>query len=205
MRLEITCQDRLGLCQEILAILRENEIDLRGIEVDPIGKIFLNFPAMEFADFQALMPKIRRIPNVEDVKTTSHMPSEREHYEFNLLLSTLPNPVISVDAKGHIDVINSAGAALLSTDKDALKGEHIDDCLGGFSVGRWLERKPKDPDNAQVKCGRSVYYANLFPIWLTDDEGEPSFAGAVVHCQSEPIAVPGVSEQGSAAFAANPN
>lgn len=201
MRLEITCQDRLGLCQEILAILRENEIDLRGIEVDPIGKIFLNFPAMDFADFQALMPKIRRIPNVEDVKTTSYMPSEREHYEFNLLLSTLPNPVISVDAKGHIDVINSAGAALVNTDKDSLKGEVIDDWLGGFSVTRWLERKPKEPDNAQVKCGRSVYYANLFPIWLTDDEGEPSFAGAVIHCQSEPIAVPSLGAQSSAAFA----
>ena len=201
MRLEITCQDRLGLCQEILAILRENEIDLRGIEVDPIGKIFLNFPAMDFADFQELMPKIRRIANVEDVKTTAYMPSEREHYEFNLLLSTLPNPVISVDAKGHIDVINSAGAALLNTDKESLKGELVDDWLGGFSVLRWLERKPKDSDNAQVKCGRSVYYANLFPIWLTDDEGEPGFAGAVLHCQSEPIAVPSLGEQSSAAFA----
>lgn len=201
MRLEITCQDRLGLCQEVLAILRENEIDLRGIEVDPIGKIFLNFPAMEFADFQALMPKIRRIPNVEDVKTTSYMPSEREHYEFNLLLSTLPNPVISVDAKGHIDVINAAGAALLTTDKNALKGELVDDWLGGFSIQRWLERKPTDADNAQVKCGRSSYYANLFPIWLTDDEGEPIFAGAVIHCQSEPIAVPSLSSPTAAAFA----
>ena len=201
MRLEITCQDRLGICQEILAILRENEIDLRGIEVDPIGKIFLHFPAMDFADFQTLMPKIRRIANVEDVKTTAYMPSEREHYEFNLLLSTLPNPVISVDAKGNIDVINSAGAALLNTDKSQLKGELVDDWLGGFSIGRWLERKPTDANNAQVKCGRSIYYANLFPIWITTKEGEPSFAGAVIHCQSEPMATPSIGSEGSAAFA----
>lgn len=201
MRLEITCQDRLGLCQEVLAILRENEIDLRGIEVDPVGKIFLNFPAMDFADFQALMPKIRRIPNVEDVKTTAYMPSEREHYEFNLLLSTLPNPVISVSSKGQIDVINAAGAALLNADKDALKGELVDDWLGGFSIQRWIDRKPTEPSTAQVKCGRSSYYANLFPIWLTDDEGEPAFAGAVIHCQSEPIAVPSLGHGSAAAFA----
>ena len=201
MRLEITCQDRLGIGQEILAILRENEIDLRGIEVDPIGKIFLHFPAMDFADFQTLMPKIRRIANVDDVKTTPYMPSEREHYEFNLLLSTLPNPVISVDAKGSINVINSAGATLLNAEKDSLKGEQVDEWLGGFSVTRWLERKPRDPDNAQVKYGRSVYYANLFPIWITNSEGESSFAGAVIHCQSEPIAVSSISPQGSAAFA----
>lgn len=200
MRLEITCQDRLGLCQEVLAILRENEIDLRGIEVDPVGKIFLNFPAMEFASFQLLMPKIRRIPNVEDVKTTAYMPSEREHYEFNLLLNTLPNPVISVDAKGHIDVINSSGAALLNAEKDALKGELVDDWLGGFSLQRWLERKPEDSKMVQVKYGRSAYYANLFPIWLKDEEGEPSFAGAVVQCQTEPLIIPSLGAQSSAAF-----
>ncbi|RUO25788.1 transcriptional regulator TyrR [Aliidiomarina minuta] len=200
MRLEITCEDRLGLCQEILAILRENEIDLRGIEVDPVGKIYLNFPALEFADFQELMPKIRRIPNVEDVKTTPYMPSEREHYEFNMLLSTLPNPVISVDAKGHIDVINSAGAALLNQDKSELKGAWVDDWLGGYSVVRWLEKKPQEATTAQVKCGRSAYYANILPIWLTDEDGEPSFAGAVIHCQSEPVGIPSLSAQGSAAF-----
>lgn len=200
MRLEITCQDRLGLCQEVLAILRENEIDLRGIEVDPIGKIYLNFPALAFSDFQALMPKIRRIPNVEDVKTTAYMPSEREHYEFNLLLSTLPNPVISVDARGTIDVINSAGAVLLESEQAALKGQPIDDWLGGFAIQRWLEHKPELAQSARVRCGRHDYSAHLFPIWLTDDEGEPGFAGAVIHCQTEPLAITVSAEQSSQAF-----
>ena len=52
MRLEISCQDRLGITQDVLDILVTKEIDLRGIEIDPAGKIFLNFPNIEFADFQ---------------------------------------------------------------------------------------------------------------------------------------------------------
>ena len=56
MRLEISCQDRLGITQDVLDILVTKEIDLRGIEIDPAGKIFLNFPNIEFADFQHLMP-----------------------------------------------------------------------------------------------------------------------------------------------------
>ena len=87
MRLEITCDDRLGICLDVLQILRDQEIDLRGIEIDPRGKIYLNFPELAFEDFSHLMPQIRRIPNVIDVKTIPYMPFEREHFEFDLLLS----------------------------------------------------------------------------------------------------------------------
>lgn len=82
MRLEISCQDRLGITQDVLDILVTHEIDLRGIEIDETGKIFLNFPNIEFADFQHLMPKIRRIDGISDVKTTHFMPSEREKLSF---------------------------------------------------------------------------------------------------------------------------
>ena len=119
MRLEITCDDRLGICQDVLQILRDHEIDLRGIEVDPKGKIFLNFPELAFDDFRHLMPQIRRIPNIIDVKTIPYMPFEREHYEFSLLLSTLPDPVLSIDSKGHIDIINDAGLRLLAGQEDS--------------------------------------------------------------------------------------
>ena len=44
MRLYIRCDERLGICAEILDILVNHEIDLRGIEINPIGEIFLNFP-----------------------------------------------------------------------------------------------------------------------------------------------------------------
>lgn len=189
MRLEIICNDRLGLCQDVLGILRENEIDLKGIEVDPVGKIFLNFPSLEFAEFQLLMSKIRRIPNVQDVKTISYMPTEREHYEFNLLLSTLPNPVISVDSKGRVDVINSAAAALLDAEKAELKGLQINDLVGGLNIQRWLDRQPQETKTDYLKLGSANYRANILPIWVNDAEGEPSFAGAVIHCQSEPVPI----------------
>ncbi|TRW49663.1 transcriptional regulator TyrR [Aliidiomarina halalkaliphila] len=187
MRLEITCSDRLGLCQDILTILRENEIDLKGIEVDPVGKIFLSFPTIEFAEFQMLMSKIRRIPNVQDVKTIPYMPTEREHYEFNLLLSTLPNPVISLDSRGRVDIINSAAATLLDADKEELRGEQVNDLLGGFNLQRWLEKEPSEATTDYIRIGSANYRASVLPIWVNDAEGEPAFAGAVLHCQSEPM------------------
>jgi len=186
MRLEITCTDRLGICQEVLTILREYEIDLRGIEVDPVGKIFLSFPSLEFSQFQLLMPKIRRIPNVVDVKTVSYLPFEREHFEFNLLLSTLPNPVISMDDKGRIDITNSAAESLLKKEKDELKGLDVRDLVQGLPA-RWLEKQPKDPIHEPLQIGGQWFLSQLLPVWVNDADNELAFAGAVIHGQSEPL------------------
>lgn len=79
MRLEVFCKDRLGLTRELLDLLVLRSIDLRGIEIDPIGKIYLNFAEIAFETFSSLMAEIRRIAGVTDVRTVPWMPSEREH------------------------------------------------------------------------------------------------------------------------------
>jgi len=59
MRLEVFCEDRLGLTRELLDLLVSRSIDLRGIEIDPIGRIYLNFSQLDFDTFRALMAEIR--------------------------------------------------------------------------------------------------------------------------------------------------
>lgn len=73
------CEDRIGLTRELLDLLVLRSIDLRGIEIDPIGRIYLNFSQLDFDTFRALMAEIRRIAGVTDVRTVNFMPSEREH------------------------------------------------------------------------------------------------------------------------------
>ncbi len=69
MRLEVFCEDRLGLTRELLDLLVLRSIDLRGIEIDPVGRIYLNFAEIEFNTFSSLMAEIRRIAGVTDVRT----------------------------------------------------------------------------------------------------------------------------------------
>ena len=102
MRLEIGCQDRVGIAQNVLAIFVERGIDLRGIELKQPGKIFINIPDLEFTELQNFMPQLRLIEGVVDVKTTPYMPSERERHEFETLVKTFPDPFISIDTKGQI-------------------------------------------------------------------------------------------------------
>lgn len=79
MRLEVFCEDRLGLTRELLDLLVLRGIDLRGIDIDPVGRIYLNFAELDFTIFSSLMAEIRRIAGVTDVRTVPWMPSEREH------------------------------------------------------------------------------------------------------------------------------
>ena len=68
MRLEVFCEDRLGLTRELLDLLVLRSIDLRGID-RPCRRIYLNFAEIEFNTFSSLMAEIRRIAGVTDVRT----------------------------------------------------------------------------------------------------------------------------------------
>ncbi len=114
MRLEVFCEDRLGLTRELLDILASNSIDLRGIEIDISGIIYLNCPDIDFETFRDLMAEIRRISGVKDVRKIQFMPSERHNTELVSLLTNLPYPVLSIDLKGAIDMANHAALKLLA-------------------------------------------------------------------------------------------
>ncbi len=151
MRLEISCQDRLGIAQDVLDILVTHNIDLRGIEIDEVGKIFLNFPNIKFEDFQHLMPKIRRIPGIEDVKTTLFMPGERERNQLFAIVQTLPDPVFSIDNRGKLLLCNDAVTSGLEMDENDLLLTEIGEYVKGFNFSRWLESKNPTPHSTKVK------------------------------------------------------
>ncbi|MEP3415041.1 MAG: transcriptional regulator TyrR, partial [Gilvibacter sp.] len=179
------CQDRLGIAQDVLDILVEHEIDLRGIEIDEQGKIFLNFPNMEFADFQHLMPQIRKIEGIEDVKTTPFMPIEREQYQLKALLQTLPDPVFSVDTKGKIILINDAVVANLEIPRSEIIGSDIADLLKGFNVIRWLEGKNPQSQAQRIRFSEQDYLLDMLPVMVPDSDGAGILAGAVFMLKSE--------------------
>lgn len=185
MRLEITCQDRLGITQDVLDILVKHNVDLKGIEIDEVGKIYLSFPNIEFSEFQHLMPEIRKLAGVQDVKTTPFMPIERERNQLTALLETLPDPVFSIDAKGAVILCNDAVASSLETSVKAIYGEQIGELVKGFQFNRWLEKKTITAESARVKFIEQDYLADVLPVFVPDASKGQILAGAVVTLKSE--------------------
>ncbi len=185
MRLEISCQDRLGITQDVLDILVKYNIDLKGIEIDAVGKIFLSFPNIEFSEFQHLMPEIRKLSGVEDVKTTPFMPIERERNQLTAILETLPDPVFSIDAKGRITVTNDAVTSSLETSLKDLMGLEIADFVKGFNFGKWLDSKSIAAQSHKVKFVEQDYLADILPVFVPDVSQSSILAGAVIILKSE--------------------
>ncbi|MGL4487722.1 MAG: transcriptional regulator TyrR [Yersinia sp. (in: enterobacteria)] len=184
MRLEVFCEDRIGLTRELLDLLVLRGIDLRGIEIDPIGRIYLNFSSLDFSVFSELMIEIRRIDGVTDVRTVSFMPSECEHRALRALLESIPEPVFSIDLKGNIELANSAVRQLFSLNEDKIRHKTAGSLLGGYNFARWFDGGETSPHNARILINNQDYLMEITSIYLEDENQQSQSVGAVVMLKS---------------------
>lgn len=185
MRLEVFCQDRIGLARELLDLLVARNIDLRGIEIASLGRIYLNFSALEFDAFSNLMAEIRRTPGVTDVRTVSFMPSEREHRALSALLVAMPEPVFSLDLKGKVELANPAAQNLFNLDEQKIRNQNAGTLIAGFNFQRWLENERVDAQAQHVVIHGRDFLMEARPIYLAqEDEQNDQPVGAMITLKS---------------------
>ncbi len=67
------------------------------------------------------MAEIRRINGVIDVRRIYFMPSEREHKAVWALLNSFPEPVLSIDNKLNIELVNPMTLQLFGYDEAKIR------------------------------------------------------------------------------------
>jgi len=184
VRLEVICENRLGIAQEILGLLASYDLNVRGIDGDQTGRVYVHVPELEFSQFQRLMQSIRAIDGVNDVRSVSHMPSEQEHYGLLTLLKTLPDPIFSIDLKGQVTRLNDAAANLLSQTEQAVINQPLNLWISGFSFTKWLGSENVSAITPRVIVDEIEYLAEIIPVHLPDLEAEQILTGAVVMLKS---------------------
>lgn len=186
MRLEICCEDRVGIVQEVLNILVQHEINLRKIEVAPSQqKMYVAFPEVEFERLQLVMPQIRRIDGIGDVKTISFIPSEREHNELTTLLKALPDGVISVDVNGRIAVANQAALSSIGCVADEVIGQNVNQYFEGFDFVKWLSQEHVETQTIRISSNNERYVADVLPVRISGESLGDNLVGAVLNLKSE--------------------
>ncbi|NLS12630.1 transcriptional regulator TyrR [Vibrio sp. SM6] len=183
MRLEVFCEDRLGLTRELLDILASRNIDLRGIEIDVIGIIYLNCPDIDFDTFRELMAEIRRIPGVKDVRKIQFMPIERHNTELVSLVNQLSDPVLSIDTKGAIDMANFAAQSLFAKTESELLGMPISALMPAVKFSAWSNGETLR-QHEQVVIDGLDYQVEWTPVYIQDDAKESTLASTVVTIKS---------------------
>jgi transcriptional regulator of aroF, aroG, tyrA and aromatic amino acid transport len=186
MRIEICCQDRVGIAQEVLSIFVDRQIDLRGIDaLKETGQIFVHLPEMDFEQLQDFMPQLRLIDGVTDVKTTAFMPSERERNELATLVKTFPDPFISIDNRANIHAVNDVALANMAQSRKELIGQPVSNYVKGFNFPRYMESKDVLAQTRRLKFADEDYVADILPIIVPDDQDEDVLAGAMLVLKSE--------------------
>lgn len=184
MRLEVTCQDRIGLTRELLDLLVLQNIDLKGIEISPQRRIYLNFTPVDFQVFSSLMAEIRRINGVIDVRRIFFMPSEREHKAVWALLNSFPEAVLSIDNKLNIELVNPMTLHLFGYDETRIREKTFSQLVGSHGLIRWFERESPEPYSEKVMIKGQDYLMQVTPIILADENGKSHCTGAVLLLKS---------------------
>ncbi|WP_416778474.1 transcriptional regulator TyrR [Xenorhabdus budapestensis] len=190
MRLEVTCQDRIGLTRELLDLLVLRNIDLKGIEISPERRIYLSFTQIDFNTFRLLMAEIRRINGVIDVRTVAFMPSEKEHRAMWTLLESVPEPILSIDIKGNIDLANLASQTLFGISKGKISQKNISQLISNYNFLRWLESDHHQPHSATLTIKGKSYLMDITPMQLTDENQKVKCVGAVIMLRASVYAEP---------------
>ncbi|MDA0147768.1 transcriptional regulator TyrR [Vibrio sp. LaRot3] len=183
MRLEVFCEDRLGLTRELLDILASKSIDLRGIEIDVSGIIYLNCPDIDFDTFSELMAEIRRIAGVKDVRKIQFMPMERHNTELLSLLNNLPEPVLAIDLKGNVDMANHAALSLFSREEQDVISYPVSQLISSFNFAQWVEGNITRQREEIVINGLD-YVMEIMPVYITTESNESILASTVMIIRS---------------------
>ncbi|MDN3653178.1 transcriptional regulator TyrR [Thalassotalea ponticola] len=186
MRLEITCEDRVGIAQEVLAIFVERQINIKGIDaITESGQIFMHMPDLEFTQLQDFMPQLRLINGVKDVKTTNYMPSERERHVLDTLVRTIPDPILSIDGRGLVYSLNDMALQRIPETEQEIKGQPINHWIKGFNFSRYMESSEVLPQTRRIKFMDEDFVADILPVQLPSENNTKVIAGAVIMLKSE--------------------
>ncbi|AWY00443.1 transcriptional regulator [Marinomonas primoryensis] len=186
MRLEIQCEDRIGMVREILDLFIPHQIDMRLVEMDTKRRcIYCGFLDIPFLQLQRLLAEIRRLESVEDVKTVIFTPFEREHNALYTLLEALPDGVISVDLKGEITMVTELAAEDLNVSIADLLHKPLQQFIKGISFSKETWANPKVGMSKRIRIRNKTLLLETKPFFVSDDDGIENPAGTVIYLKSE--------------------
>ncbi|PPE68498.1 sigma 54-interacting transcriptional regulator [Caldimonas thermodepolymerans] len=175
MRLQILFTDRVGIAQEILAVLAARLLDVVAVEVDP-PHIYLEAPGLSAALYPEVREALMQVHGVRRVTELAMLPGARRRLYLDALLAALADPVLVVDDHGTVVVANPAAAQACGLSEDALAGRTLAELTGDAQLAAAVTAPGDRLPVREVQFGGQPYLLEATAL----HEAGGHVAGAVV-------------------------
>lgn len=105
MRIHVTFIDRVGITQEVLALLGARNLNLDAVEMIP-PNVYIDAPTLSQAVLDELNHALLQMDGVQAVELVDILPGQRRHLQLEALLAAMSDPVLAVDPDGHVLLAN---------------------------------------------------------------------------------------------------
>ncbi|HTN51415.1 MAG TPA: sigma 54-interacting transcriptional regulator, partial [Anaeromyxobacter sp.] len=183
MRLDVRFVDRVGIAQEILAVLSSRRLNVVAVEVEP-PHIFIDAPALAAAELEGLRRALAQVAGVTDTAEVDLLPGARRRLHLEALLAAMPDPVLAVDAGGVVSAGNAAAAAVAGVPEEALAGRALGRLLGDPALVDELVRSGFRAPAREVAIRGEPFLLEAAPVGDAARSAGVPAAGGVVTLQS---------------------
>lgn len=130
MRIHVTFIDRVGITQEVLAILGGRNLNLDAVEMVP-PNVYIDAPTLSLQMLEELKDALFRVRGVEAIMVVDMLPGQRRRLQLDALLAAMSDPVLALDGNGHVLLANPALTALIGR---APAGETVGELFGDAAL-----------------------------------------------------------------------
>jgi transcriptional regulator of aroF, aroG, tyrA and aromatic amino acid transport len=179
MQLRLITEDRLGITHEVLQLIAARQLDLATMEMG-LHNIYLNVPDLRPEERAEVEAALLAVPGVKRVEAAQLMPGEARRLQLDVLLETLPQPVLVIGSDGRVAMASAAARRAEGAGEAGCIGRSIDDVLGREGLWRELMESGARTGEHEVTYAGSAWVLDASPLI---DPGTRRLTGAVLTLQ----------------------
>ncbi|MEO4045885.1 sigma-54-dependent transcriptional regulator [Pseudomonas sp. CAU 1711] len=107
MRIHVTFIDRVGITQEVLALLGARNLNLDAVEMVP-PNVYIDAPTLQPQVLEELHHSLLQVHGVQTVTVIDILPSQRGRLQLDALLEAMSDPVLLLDDQARVLLANPA-------------------------------------------------------------------------------------------------
>ena len=176
MRIHVTFIDRVGITQEVLALLGGRNLNLDAVEMLP-PNVYIDAPTLSAQVLDELRDALFKVRGVQAVTVVDMLPGQQRRLQLDALLAAMTDPVLAVDGDCNVLLANPALVALCGCEPE---GQPLAQLFADPELQRTLLEQAFRLPLREITLNGQALLLDAMPISEKVAGGDPHLAGALL-------------------------